>query len=244
VCPVPRVRSERSTVRSARQPCGRVRWMFGHRCRLFGHRRRPRDHDQRPWDRHRRRAGCQVRIGYGPGRRDSWAWDASGRRHTAGRAHATLVLARIGRRPSPPSRAGFAVPSRAGPAVPSRAGPAVPPRWGPAVSRERAQRRAAREEAARQERLRRERRQARRRRWQWLTAPFRLRRRTRRRVGDSALRRQRRRQDGALAAVLVGCHGALWLMQPSWTWRGSAAVLTLFAWPVLTVVLFDRRPSA
>ena len=64
----------------------------------------------------------------------------------------------------------------------------------------------------------------------------------RRRVG-SALLRQRGRQNGALLAVLLPAHTALWLLQPSWAWRWSALALTVLLWPVLTVLLFDRRPT-
>jgi hypothetical protein len=57
------------------------------------------------------------------------------------------------------------------------------------------------------------------------------------------LLRRKRRQDGVVLAVLVTGHVVLWLLQPSWMWRISALVLTVAAWPVLTVVLFDRRSS-
>jgi hypothetical protein len=46
-----------------------------------------------------------------------------------------------------------------------------------------------------------------------------------------------------LAAVVVALHTVLWLLAPSWWVRGSAAVLTLIAWPLLLVLLFDRRTS-
>ncbi len=41
--------------------------------------------------------------------------------------------------------------------------------------------------------------------------------------------------------VLVALHAALWLWTDSWTWRASALLLTVMAWPVLVTVLFDRR---
>ena len=44
-------------------------------------------------------------------------------------------------------------------------------------------------------------------------------------------------------AVLLPAHTALWLLQPSWAWRWSALALTVLLWPVLTVLLFDRRPT-
>jgi hypothetical protein len=72
-----------------------------------------------------------------------------------------------------------------------------------------------------------------------ITTPF---TRRRRRAG-SALRRQRARQNGGLLALLLPAHTALWLMQSSWLWRGSALVLTVLVWPMLTVMAFDRRPT-
>jgi hypothetical protein len=60
---------------------------------------------------------------------------------------------------------------------------------------------------------------------------------------SSALRRARHRQDGVLLAVLVAAHAILWLLTSSWWLRGSAFALTLLAWPVLTVLFFDRRPT-
>jgi Flp pilus assembly protein TadB len=71
-----------------------------------------------------------------------------------------------------------------------------------------------------------------------LTAPMRQGRR------ETALRRHRGRQNGILAASLVAGHVALWLLTPSWLVRIGALVLTVLAWPVLIVLLFDRRPSA
>lgn len=46
-----------------------------------------------------------------------------------------------------------------------------------------------------------------------------------------------------MLAVLLTGHLVLWLLQPSWLWRISALVLTVLAWPVLVVVLFDRRST-
>jgi hypothetical protein len=47
-----------------------------------------------------------------------------------------------------------------------------------------------------------------------------------------------------LLAVLLCAHALLWLFEPSWWWRGSALVATAAVWPLLTVLLFDRRSSA
>lgn len=111
------------------------------------------------------------------------------------------------------------------------------------MSKERARRRAEREAAAAREREIRARRQARRARRAALlsrvTSP--LRRDRRRSV--SLLARQRARQNGALLALLVPLHGALWIVESSWAWRGSALLLSVLVWPVLTVMLFDRRPA-
>jgi len=60
---------------------------------------------------------------------------------------------------------------------------------------------------------------------------------------DSVLARRRGRQNGALAAVLVAGNGVLWLLQPGWGWRVGALVSTVFLWPLLTVLVFDRRRS-
>jgi hypothetical protein len=58
------------------------------------------------------------------------------------------------------------------------------------------------------------------------------------------LRRHRARQNGVLLAVLVVLNGMLWLAVASWLLRGSALVLSALAWPLLVVVVFDRRRSA
>jgi hypothetical protein len=116
------------------------------------------------------------------------------------------------------------------------------------VSRERARRRAEREAAAALLAAR----QARRDRWRQLTGLDRLRRprsmnrnrnRTGRRPASSALGRQRARQNALLLAVLVPANAVYWLLQPSWPWRIGALVATVIAWPLLVVLLFDRRPS-
>jgi len=120
------------------------------------------------------------------------------------------------------------------------------------VSRERARRRAEREAAA----ALRAARQARRDRWRQLTGLERLRRprstnrnrnrnrnRAERRPASSALGRQRARQNALLLAVLVPANAVYWLLQPSWPWRIGALVATVIAWPLLVVLLFDRRPS-
>ncbi len=77
---------------------------------------------------------------------------------------------------------------------------------------------------------------------QWLVAPWHA-VRGRRRAVASALGRRRRRENGVLAAGLLGGHAVLWLLQPSWAWRVSAIVLTAFVWPVLVVLAFDRRAT-
>lgn len=112
----------------------------------------------------------------------------------------------------------------------------------PALSKERARRRAEREAAEAAERAARQRRAARTRKVEAVkaaaTAPL------RQSAGrQSALQRQRARQNGVLAACALLGHVALWLLVPSWVVRIGALVLTALAWPVLLVVLFDRRSS-
>ena len=113
------------------------------------------------------------------------------------------------------------------------------------MSKERARRRAEREAFAALEAHR----AARRARWNVLA---RLRRARpalpappRPRAGgtSTALGRRRARENAALLAVLVPLHGVYWLLQPSWAWRLGALAATALAWPVLVVVLFDRRSS-
>jgi len=104
---------------------------------------------------------------------------------------------------------------------------------------QRARRRAEREVIAEAERRRRARALARRRRWAAVSRamPF-------RRAGSThrtALGTHRGRQNGILLAALLSAHTVLWLLEPSWWLRASAAVLTVLAWPVLVVLLFDRR---
>jgi hypothetical protein len=112
------------------------------------------------------------------------------------------------------------------------------------MSKDRARRREQREAAAAAQKAAQHRRASRARR---LTAlrdvlAHPLRRGPRRR--QSVLARRRGRQNGILAAGLLGAHAALWLLVPSWWIRIGALVLTLMAWPLLLVVLFDRRPSS
>jgi Flp pilus assembly protein TadB len=117
------------------------------------------------------------------------------------------------------------------------------------VSRERARRRAEREAAAAALASR----QARRDRWRQLSGLDRLRRLVRARSGrtpqptrrpnSSALGRQRARQNGLLLAVLVPVNAVYWLLQPSWPWRIGGVVASAIAWPLLVVLLFDRRSS-
>jgi len=61
------------------------------------------------------------------------------------------------------------------------------------------------------------------------------------RTHRTALGTHRGRQNGILLAALLSAHTVLWLLEPSWWLRASAAVLTVLAWPVLVVLLFDRR---
>lgn len=62
--------------------------------------------------------------------------------------------------------------------------------------------------------------------------------------GDSVLARRRRRQDLALLAALLVLNTLLWVVVPDWGLRAAAAALSLLAWPILTVLVFDRRPSS
>jgi Flp pilus assembly protein TadB len=114
------------------------------------------------------------------------------------------------------------------------------------VSKERAQRRAAREHeaglraaarAAEQER--RERRTARSRALRARTSD-RLRTRPSGRQGG-VLAQRRRRQNTALAAVLIFLNVVVWMSRPDWEARLGALVVTLLAFPVLRLLLFSRR---
>jgi hypothetical protein len=117
------------------------------------------------------------------------------------------------------------------------------------VSKERARRRAEREAAAAALAAR----QARRARWRQLSGLDRLRHvvparpggaaLSARRPASSALARQRARQNGLLLAILVPANAVYWLLQPSWAWRIGAVVASAIAWPLLVVLLFDRRSS-
>ena len=111
------------------------------------------------------------------------------------------------------------------------------------MSKERARRRAERE-AATQLTAARAARQAR---WNVLARLRRARPRNATPPGgarrSSALGRQRVRQNATLLAVLVPVHAVYWLLQPAWPWRVGALFATALVWPVLVVVLFDRRPS-
>jgi hypothetical protein len=123
------------------------------------------------------------------------------------------------------------------------------------MSRERARRRAEREAAAEVERERRARALRRRERRtaavRGATRPLRpvtaaLRAATGLvdgRSGRTALGRARGRENGLLLAVVLPLHVILWLVTTSWWLRGSALVLTALAWPLLTVIFFDRRPT-
>ena len=58
------------------------------------------------------------------------------------------------------------------------------------------------------------------------------------------LRRRRHRQDLVLLAVLLLLNALLWTQVPDWKLRAVAAVLSLLLWPLLVILVFDRRPSA
>jgi Flp pilus assembly protein TadB len=112
------------------------------------------------------------------------------------------------------------------------------------VSKERARRRAEREAAERLTAAR----AARRARWNVLARVRRARqpaspRPARPGKPSSALGRHRARQNGVLLAALVAVDAVYWLIQPAWAWRLGAVVATALAWPLLVVVLFDRRSS-
>jgi Flp pilus assembly protein TadB len=112
------------------------------------------------------------------------------------------------------------------------------------VSKERARRRAEREAAGRLTAAR----AARRARWNVLARLRRARppaspRPARPAKVASAIGRHRARQNGVLLAALVAVNAVYWLVQPSWSWRLGALVATALAWPMLVVVLFDRRSS-
>jgi hypothetical protein len=57
------------------------------------------------------------------------------------------------------------------------------------------------------------------------------------------LGRQRARQNGLLLAILVPLNAVYWLLQPSWPWRIGGLLASAIAWPLLVVLLFDRRSS-
>jgi hypothetical protein len=112
------------------------------------------------------------------------------------------------------------------------------------VSKERARRRAQREAVAALEASR----AARRARWNVLARLRRIRPsrpspQPRAAGTSTALGRQRARQNGALLAALVAGNAVYWLLQPSWPWRLGALAATALVWPLLVVVLFDRRSS-
>jgi hypothetical protein len=112
------------------------------------------------------------------------------------------------------------------------------------VSKDRARRRAEREAAAQLQAAR----AARRARWNVLARLRRARppasqRPARPAKVATAIGRHRARQNGVLLAALVAVDAVYWLLQPSWPWRLGALAATALIWPVLVVVLFDRRSS-
>ncbi len=112
------------------------------------------------------------------------------------------------------------------------------------MSKERAQRRAVREAAqardAKAQAAKLRRRQAR----QKLGGRLAPKNSGRRSRPDSVLRRRRRRQDVALLAVLLLLNALLWTQVSDWKLRVVALVLSLLLWPLLVILVFDRRPSS
>jgi hypothetical protein len=109
------------------------------------------------------------------------------------------------------------------------------------VSKERARRRAERERAAAvlaaaraAEAERKERRDAR-------LRALASRLPQRRRGPAGILAERRRKQNGALAAVLVAINVLVWILSDDWALRLAAIVVSLLAAPVLHTLLFRRR---
>jgi hypothetical protein len=62
-------------------------------------------------------------------------------------------------------------------------------------------------------------------------------------VDASPLTRRRRAQNAALLVGLVLLNLLLWVVVPSWALRGVAIGVSAMGWPLLTVLLFNRRPA-
>jgi hypothetical protein len=112
------------------------------------------------------------------------------------------------------------------------------------VSKERARRRALREREAAARRAAAQRHQTRtaRRRAAVATVGQRLPRRTRWGRHQGLLARRRRVQNGVILCVLLASQLVVWLITPDPWIRGAAALLAVFATPVLVTLVLDRRP--
>ena len=107
------------------------------------------------------------------------------------------------------------------------------------MSKERATRRAERlaaQQAAAEERARRQQRAQRR-----STLLARWRPRDRRGRPDSVLAQRRRRQDAAVAFIMLSVVVVAWIMLEGWAARLTAVLISALAVPVLVTLLFDRR---
>ena len=58
---------------------------------------------------------------------------------------------------------------------------------------------------------------------------------------DSVLARKRRRQDAAVAFIMLSVLVVSWLLLESWAARVAAVLIGALAVPVLVTLLFDRR---
>lgn len=107
------------------------------------------------------------------------------------------------------------------------------------MSKERALRRAQREAERLAEAERRERRNARRLRRPVEPTPPKA--HDSRGRPDSILGRRRRRQNAAVALILLGSLVVEWILLEGWAARLTALLITALAVPVLVTLLFDRR---
>jgi hypothetical protein len=107
------------------------------------------------------------------------------------------------------------------------------------VSKERAARRAARQAEIQAAAAQRRRQQERITRRQRLLARWRP--HDRRGRPDSVLAQRRRRQDAAVAFIMVSIVVVAWIMLEGWAARLTAILVSALAVPVLMTLLFDRR---
>jgi hypothetical protein len=107
------------------------------------------------------------------------------------------------------------------------------------VSKERAQRRAAAQAERAAAAARRERTAQRAQRRSQLFARWRP--RDRRGRPDSVLAQRRRRQDAAVAFIMLSVVVVAWIMLEGWAARLTAVLISALAVPVLVTLLFDRR---